>query len=472
MIVSWHKVLIQMAIIMAMPVAANAAGTYYTGSAYQPAQYRYGQTGTYASSYGRTNNVQNTMTNVGYNTYSQPSVPAQQKTTKTGTKKGGFFANAGITHENAMWQFEMNESGSLLHYDNLAWNVFDLNAGYVFGLGNTKVQVDAGVKYGAQWGETSMVDDDITNGGFGAREYPGVGSVDGHALAIGTSKDGNMFGFNVGFGLTDAFKMGNIKITPSIGYRYLQYKLKTQNAYGMQVYTVNNSNGCVGSNGESICGVALLFYQNETDDTPSAVVASNNLIDLTGLGGWYLNTTDTFYYTQSGTSHSYDAVWSGPYVALDMVYDINQNNSVDGRVELGFPGYTSTGDQPYRWDWAHPKSVEDSADMFSAIHFGMGANWKTAITNSVWLSLGVTYDYYSVSGADATTYINKDLYNRLLAAYNNDETALLDPNIGDQTAIYLDKVRQDCDGWVCKASKEVDSFYKSMGVRVGIDARF
>ena len=490
----WSNLFVNCVLIMALPMVANAAGTYYTGSAYQPVQYQYGQTASYTTNgYNRTEYATptNSMASVRYNTgtrgLGQQNVnvvqsnqrASQQHSSRAtgGTSKGGFYANAGITHESAMWNFEMtNVANSVLHYDNIAWNVFDLNGGYVFGVGNTKMQVDAGFKYGAQWGKTTMIDDDISKGGYSPVDLVDnsdnvVGQLVGHALSVGASKDGNMLGFNVGFGLTDFFKVGNVKITPSIGYRYLKYKLKTMDNYGLAV----TSAACfsIGA-GEIQCDPAIYAMYQDGTQWKSYILWRDSLDEKLSIssGTSYVDTGDTYYYKQAGTSHSYDAVWSGPYIAMDMLYDINQYNSVNGRIEIGFPGYNSTGDQPYRWDWAHPKSVEDSAGMFSAFHLGLGANWKTAITDSVALSLGVTYDYYTVGGAEAKTYLNEALYKQLLAAYGNNETALLDPNTGSLQAIYLNEQRQSCGGWVCQSRNEIDSIYKSMGIRVGIDARF
>lgn len=166
-----------------------------------------------------------------------------------------------------------------------------------------------------------------------------------------------------------------------------------------------------------------------------------------------------------------------------MDYLINQYNSVSGRVELGMPGYNAVGDQPYRFDWAHPKSVEDNAGMFGALHLGMGANWTTALTNTISLSLGVTYDYYSVSDADAKTYLNEGYYmniwNNLLKGGIIDgldwgtgyasEAEMLEKNA---TAQGINDIRNSCPGWVCTTNGEIESFYKSLGVRVGINARF
>lgn len=479
------------ALMLLMPIVANAAGTYYSGytNAYQSPQTRYStqtyaqrQTG-YASRY---NNAYNTSYASRYNNNTATS--AQQQNTATSNqattsanKKSGFWLDAGISHEIAQWQFEMAQSGSILSYDNVGWNVLDVSGGYAFDVGSTTLQVDAGLKYGMQWGESTMYDDDITNGGFlvttwiNADDGTEIGDQIGHAMSIGTSQGGNMLGFNVGFGLTDIFKIGNVTLTPSVGYRYLKYKLETENNYGLSVDTT----ACfrVEGSDEIQCDPAIVVNLSDGSQQIIWRDSIDGSMDVPGNAS-SINTGSTYYYHQPGTSHSYETTWVGPYIALDMDYLINQNNSVNGRIELGFPGYNSTGDQPYRFDWAHPKSVEDDAGMFSAIHFGLGANWQTAITDSIALSIGLTYDYYTVSGADAKTYLNgtyyNDWYNMILNSdkWNGDETAMLNPDTGDPTAINIKALEEQCPGWVCSTSGEIESFYKSMGIRVGINAKF
>ena len=479
------------ALMLLTPIVANAAGTYYSGytNAYQSPQTRYStqtyaqrQTG-YASRY---NNAYNTSYASRYNNNTATS--AQQQNTATSNqattsanKKSGFWLDAGISHEMAQWQFEMAQSGSILSYDNVGWNVLDVSGGYAFDVGSTTLQVDAGLKYGMQWGESTMYDDDITNGGFlvttwiNANDGTEIGDQIGHAMSIGTSQGGNMLGFNVGFGLTDIFKIGNVTLTPSVGYRYLKYKLETENNYGLSVDTT----ACfrVEGSDEIQCDPAIIVNLSDGKQQIIWRDSIDGSMDVPGNAS-SINTGSTYYYHQPGTSHSYETTWAGPYIALDMDYLINQNNSVNGRIELGFPGYNSTGDQPYRFDWAHPKSVEDDAGMFSAIHFGLGANWQTAITDSIALSIGLTYDYYTVSGADAKTYLNgtyyNDWYNMILNSdkRNGDETAMLNPDTGDPTAINIKALEEQCPGWVCSTSGEIESFYKSMGIRVGINAKF
>lgn len=473
-----------------LPVAANAAGTYYTGY-YQSPQQSYSSQSSYAqrqtgySQYNRNyttpsySSTRYTQTNTGAATANQARTSTSSATTSSSSSKKGFWLDAGISRETAMWQFDMNESGSSLHYDNVSWNVLDVTGGYAFDLGNTKLLVDAGFKYGMQSGENTMVDDDVSSGGYfitqwiNADDNTVIGDELGHALSIGTSSGGNMMGFNVGLGLSDFFKVGNVKFTPSVGYRYFKYKLETEKNYGLSVDT----SACFEVNGEIQCDPAIIV---NLADGKQQIIWRN---DITGemeisSNATSIDTGGTYYFQQPGVSHSYETSWSGPYVALDMDYVINQNNAVNGRVELGLPGYKSTGDQPYRFDWQHPKSVEDEAGIGSALHFGLGANWTTAITDSVALSIGLTYDYYSVSGADAKTYLNgdyyTDLYNTILnsSTWGGNEENMLNPETGDPVAINIKNLEEQCPGWVCSSNGEIESFYKSMGIRVGINATF
>ncbi len=518
-----------------MPLMANAAGTYYnTGYRQNQSQSRYNSYNSYsgqsssggfakyqgsASSYKRggttsanSNAAYNTRS--GYNTAQSSNrynaqnsqyasrTQSQTKRQSATQTKNGFWLDAGISHEFANWQFEMKNAGSILHYDNIAWNVLDVRGGYVFDLGSKKGQIDVGFKYGMQSGENTMIDDDITNGGYLSdvwelcRDTDGDGDCDsvedayqiGHALSIGKSSGGNMMDFHAGFSLKDFFKIGNLKITPSIGYRYLKYTLETKNNHGLAIDTA----GCIEFDGEMQCDPAVIFQWVVDGKVTAEGIVFRDTVDewLTipedeTLGNPNVfDTAGTYYYEQYGVTHSYDVTWAGPYIAMDMDYQINQNNAVNGRVELGLPGYTATGDQPYRFDWQHPKSVEDKTGMFGAMHFGLGANYVTALTNTVSLSIGFTFDYYSVGGADANTYLNPDyymgIYDELLrqwegAGYTEQEMlnggtnsdGAFDP---DPQAVAIKELQDG--GWVVTDAGEIDSFYKSMGIRVGINAKF
>lgn len=508
-----NKLLIGCSIFALMPAVASAAGTYYTGNYQSPQQQRYSSQsyssqrgGTFTQNGNTYNRVPQNYNGSSYassrtmtSNYANSNSGNAQNNASRGRANSsaakGFTVGGGLSREAATWRFEMKESDSILRYDEVSWNVLDLHGAYAFDAGSMTLRVDAGFKYGMQSGEASMTDDDITNGGYFVTQWvekDGDGNITkfigdqmGNALSIGTSDGGNMYGFNVGFGLVDVFSLGKVKFTPSVGYRYFKYKLETTKNNGMTVdtsYCTPVTDPVTGTKSDEVqCDPIVIFVE---EDKKSVIWGP----DETGkypvpVNSQYYDTAGTYAYTQPGTSHSYEVLWSGPYLAMDMDYPINQNNTVSGRVELGFPGYTATGDQPYRLDWAHPKSVEDKADMFSAMHLGLGANWTTALTDMISLSLGVTYDYYTVSDADATTYLNENyymtIYNNYLTGGNHNgidwgagyasEAEMIEKN---PVAANIDRLREECPGWQCKTNSEIESFYKSLGVRLGLVAKF
>ncbi|MCL2537912.1 MAG: hypothetical protein FWE52_00300 [Alphaproteobacteria bacterium] len=484
------------------------AATYYQGGTFQSPQTAYSATGPSPMSAQRpmtpvqSNRVaQNQFQQQQQQRVFQTQVPRQQPAPAPATKSDtGFELFGSLTHEIARWQFDMKTAGSKLHYDNIAWNVLDVGGRYKFNTGNMGLSIEGGVKYGMQFGESTMVDDDISNGGYLSNFFyeevngipgfqPGedqfIGNIYSKALSIGKSSGGTMFGYNLGIGMTDTFKIGSARLTPSIGWRSFSYKLKTNKNNGISIETGK----CITVPGS-----------NETQCNPLIIVITDGgmevLWDTNETTGGFVDTGNTYFYSQPGTSHKYEVDWSGPYLALDLDYDINVNNSVNARVELGLPAYTATGDQPYRPDWNHPKSVEDKAGIGSAYRLGFLANWQTAITDSVALTLGLTYDYYTVSGADAKTFLNGNYFTNMFfdivnsqyqdgtfvfpgasqaerqqfALGNNTFDAVQSAMVNELHSI-LD-LEDACPGWVCRAKGEIDSFYRSMGIRVGFSARF
>jgi hypothetical protein len=106
------------------------------------------------------------------------------------------------------------------------------------------------------------------------------------------------------------------------------------------------------------------------------------------------------------------------------------------------------------------------------------------------LSIGLTYDYYTVSDATAKTYVNptyyQDAYNSIFSAWQTQfpdvpasevENYMLngvivgDTTLGpDPEALYIKSIENN--GWVLTDENEISSVFKSMGIRVGINARF
>ena len=495
-------------LVALLPGIAAAAGTYYTGN-YNSPQRNYATSG-YANRARTTNYSQDTtytrtrtvspndnayvgQPNANYTrvvgTEQQTRTQTTQSRSATGTnnqRANGFWLGGGLSHEFANWNFEMKEAGSKLHYDNLRWNVLDINAGYRFG-GSTRMQIDAGFRYGMQFGDSPMIDDDTTNGGYLVTEWweddgDGIygegdtylGQQLGHSLSIGNSTSGDMMGFNVGFGLTDFMKFGGARFTPSIGFRYLKYKLETKEDYGLTVDTGYCSGTSAGGDEVQCDPIVIVHYNNDTQQVLWNPDIDENGFWVIGAGADGVNTGGTYMFKLPSISHSYETTWMGPYLALDMDYEIDRYNLVNARFEFGLPLYTATGDQPYRSDWQHPKSVEDKGSFGDAWHIGLGANYMTALTNTLALTVGFTFDYYTLSGGEANTYLDgnyyMEIYNELLQdKWDGNEASML---ANDATAQNIVKIRNECPGWVCKVDNEIESIYKSMGIRVGVQAKF
>lgn len=442
-----------------IPGIAGAVGTYYNGNLYQNPQYRYGAgNGGYYNSYGagRGYGQQTTMVKT---TTTKTTKKSATKNTKNTARKHGFELDVGLRHENADWNFELDKAGSKLHYDDVVWNVISGEGAFYFG-NSLPMQVKVGARYGKQYGKSSMIDDDISNGGMWESIVDENGNVLGitgaPAMSVGTSKDGTQMGFNAAFGFTDLFSVGRVRFTPSAGYRYLKYELTTTDNAGVMVDVLNTdyASNCQEYNGEVQCSPYVGFVNSSNQ-----IIGYANLEDglVVPSGTAKLDLGNTYYYEQPGTSHKYTTEWAGPYVALDMDYMINENNSVVAGVEIGLPMYKSKGDQPYRIDWAHPNSVEDNGNLGDAYHLGVNAMWTTMVSNTVGLSLGFTYDYYNVSKADAKTNLNQTYYQTLL---NNGLISQTDYDY------YANK------GWVLEDKDEIKSVYKSMGIRAGVNIKF
>ncbi|MBO4672527.1 MAG: hypothetical protein J5608_02650 [Alphaproteobacteria bacterium] len=548
------RVLLHCSLFALMPLMANASADYYTYN------------GTIQRNYGSYNNVYGDNPFYNYGVYNQHAIQGpgckngnctknrnagmpnytQKAATQADSGKEqseqysrvtespyvnnvpsrGFKLDAGLAHQFASWKFDMATAGSKLHYDNLHWNVLDVSGKYDFDVDGTGLRVEAGLQYGLQYGDSPMVDDDISGGGYFLQDWyvdvnnstewdagDQIWSQQGHAMSVGTSSDGDMLGIHAGVGLVDAWRVGNLRFTPSVGYRYLKYKLETKRNYGISLDTVSGAdNYCQSAGGETQCLPFLVFVDSTNNPLLGTIgpvyVAQDGTLNTEGNGEFvtvsyvsvpsgaqFLETENTYYYYQDGISHSYEVEWSGPYLALDMQYDISANDAVNARVELGLPAYTASADQPYRPDWQHPKSLEDNGGIGDAYHFGFLANWLHSITDSVMLSVGMTFDYYSVSKADATSYLNPSYYNTYyyVPAQTTNQTLVgiygtenVDQWIGqpgrdlvndqalyinnESTMNYIDSMR--AQGWKQEAKDEIDSLYKSIGIRVGIQAKF
>lgn len=484
------RILLGLTIVSVLPLVAEAAGTYYNGSTYQNPQNKYsglstnsnggGYYNTYGAGSGRGYGQNQNMQNLGT---TKSTVRMVQKTTTTTTKsnnsqKKGWILDANLSHEFASWGFDMKKAGSKLHYDNLRWNAINAELGYYFG-DSTPMQVKIGGKYGVQFDESPMVDDDISSDAMWVNWGNNV--IEGTpAVSIGTSKGGTEYGYNAEFGLTNFFEMGRVKVTPSIGYRYFKHNLKTKSNRGAMINVVNspeNVNCIIVQDGEIQCGPYVGFSGGGFAGFQTAAQAGTDTVTVYDIygnqiylvvdpttgnyivqnGGGSLDLGTTYYYEQHGVSHKYETEWYGPYIAFDLEYIIDNDNIINAGLEFGLPIYDSKGDQPYRFDWQHPTSVEDKGGLGDAVHLGLNAEWATTVSDNVMFTLGLDYDYYRVGGASATTYLNPNHYYNLL------QNGLISE---DDYNVLQSK------GWKDKVDNEITSVYKSMGIHAGVKVKF
>ena len=355
-----------------------------------------------------------------------------------------------------------------MEYNNITWSVLDLGGGYRFNTGGTSLQINAGMMFGTQMGSSSMIDDDITNGGSWMTYLvippgqPNAGDIIGEvfvdAISVGRTSGGSKFGYHLSISFPDNFQIGNARLVPEIGWRHTQYRLRTRNNVGMVMTVVEGDvSSCFPAHDgfDEVRCHPMILVANCDPRLPGCDPQLAIVDNLDNVDGWIV-IGGNYWFAQPGTSHDYRVEWAGPFIALGVEYEMNHNNSVDFRVELGFPGYRAVGAQPYRVDWRSRNPIEDNAGIGSAMHIGLAANWNTAISNSTNLSFGFTYDRFTVSDARATTRLNPGWFTT--------------ENGFTQTEI--NAILADCPNFVCVIDNEVNSSYRTMGARVGLTTRF
>jgi len=97
----------------------------------------------------------------------------------------------------------------------------------------------------------------------------------------------------------------------------------------------------------------------------------------------------------------------------------------------------------------------------------MTAAWTTKVAPNWSMTLGLTYDYYAVRNATATTYLDGQYYEDAYAAIEAN-----DPDDPRLDMIYDSWEACGGDKWTCVDAKEVNSFYRSIGARVGVVGKF
>ncbi len=393
------------------------------------------------------------------------TIPSDRYQTPSGFYLGG---NIGMAWSD--FEFEMNSAKSILSWSNTTWTTLSLNGGYIMKpINKIAGMIDFGFVYGIMMDSGRAIDDDVYNGGIDTTLFDVVNSGTGggliseypkslKAFSVG-GQDGSMMGYHVAFGLKDMWSAGNVTFTPSIGYRSITQELKVEDSRAVFIEVDSNGNPVLyvasgTADGKTIWGIVPWTpVDNNGDGFIDGYVPSN------GTGGTPL---DSFYDMLSGTTHKYKATWAGPFVAMDIDNHINAANAINWRLEFGLPIYSATANWPDRGDLQHPTSFKDEGSIGQAYHIGAAMNYVGRITPKLDLVLGVVYDYYILSGGDATT--NYDL------SWYQDQANNPDSRI---TQADVDYIEQTCGAnGSCKTSKEIDARYKQIGARVGIVSKF
>lgn len=105
----------------------------------------------------------------------------------------------------------------------------------------------------------------------------------------------------------------------------------------------------------------------------------------------------------SGLNSSYDAHWSGPWLGVDLIMDLQTGSTFFARVEAHKANYFAEANWNLRSDFAHPVSFEHEADGYGWV---LELGWMKELSRHYW-SWGVTTSFQSWStdaGTDRTFF--------------------------------------------------------------------
>lgn len=463
--------IISMCVFAAYAQSGNAAGTYYNYGNYAAGN-------NYATSQSSGNRARASSQYLPSNQRSQGNYGAAQNNRQTNRSAAQQSSDKALRfdvfagYDSADFGFDMNTARSEINFNNITWLKFGADMEYNLNMGGISLALMGGVEIGTQGESGNVTDDDMTKGGIfkgivGFLKNPAAEEfltyTDGSLVQVATTElvygagdqgKGSALGVYAAVGLGNGLKFGeNVTLRPSVGFRYDSVSLKSQDVAAMTTLAVIGSDSELGYDENTLAQIAMPIADGGCQGCTMTFLydAGNGQIGYEGFGGYvqgfdaagnpfFLTVAD--YAVLPGVAHEYNVAWMGPFIAADLEAKVGSASSFGLRVELGFPGYSSEADQPYRSDLQHPTSFKDEAGMFSAMHYGLQLNYTGAINDMLALNIGWKWDYYSVENADTITYLSSE---------------------SPYYPIYGDHI---------KTAKEVNARYKSSGVRAGITARF
>ena len=183
-------------------------------------------------------------------------------------------------------------------------------------------------------------------------DYAGNNRTIEFSRSNNNASDGNVMDASLGLGLKFSFGLDWFSITPLFGYSYHQQNLTMTDG-------------------------------NQTKD-PYGVI---------GFTGPF-----------SGLKSTYQTEWKGPWVGVDLNFDIKKQHNIFLKFEYHWADYYAEADWNLRSDFAHPKSFEHNADG-NGIVISTGINFFTNYPVSLHLSFDYQ-DWNTDPGTDRTFFSN------------------------------------------------------------------
>lgn len=283
-----------------------------------------------------------------------------------------------------------------------------------------------------------------------------------HLITLG---DGtvDLKNWSVGFGMRNAWKLGNWDVTPYIGYKKKEQNFEMANHVTPAPFYLEkfcNDVGDITVNGVTYYNVCTggINITSQGLDASSLYYADANGNEITNMGT-VTNTTIPGYVTlddgsvyvnlaygdaipdedycfhqegqnpevftclksgtaganlvsvfggvssleeQAGTTHMYYVDWAGPYIGINLERKISSREDLSIYGEYFKPHYKVWANWPNRTDLAHDPSFIDEGGSAYGLLFTL--DYRYSIRSNIQLVMGMEYEYIETKGADSTLF--------------------------------------------------------------------
>ncbi len=106
----------------------------------------------------------------------------------------------------------------------------------------------------------------------------------------------------------------------------------------------------------------------------------------------------------AGLNSTYETEWNGPWIGVDLSFEINKKFTLFGAFEYHMADYYAKANWNLRTDFAHPKSFEHTADG-SGIVMSIGGDY--ALNDQWFINVNIDYqDWSTYAGTDRIFFAN------------------------------------------------------------------